>query len=78
MRCWDARQHVSDHLDSTLRDTDTSHHWTSRDLRCLVAGRWTGVGESSGVDIGGDATSESGEASAVVRHGGRVELESFG
>jgi len=36
------------------------------------------LGGLSGVDVGGDASSECGEASAVVRHGGRVELESLG
>jgi hypothetical protein len=35
-------------------------------MRCLVAGRWTDVGESSGVDVGGDTTSQRGEPAAVV------------
>ena len=48
------------------------------DQRCLVAGRWAGVGESSGVNVGRDTTSERGESAAIHRHGGRVELESLG
>lgn len=38
--------------------------------------RW--LGERSGVDVGGDTTSERGEASAIDRNGGRVDLESLG
>jgi len=48
------------------------------DMRCLVAGLWADVGESSGVNVSGDTTSERSEASPVDRHGGRVELESLG
>ena len=70
----DALTPMSRMPDLALPDEDG----TAVDMRCLVAGRWAGVGESSGVDVGGDTTSERGEASAVDRHGGRVELESLG
>ncbi len=51
---------------------------TLLDRTCFVASRWMEVSASSGVDVSSDTASERGEASAVVRHAGRVDLEPLG
>jgi hypothetical protein len=60
------------------RELSAGDRVTERTFCAALAERWTVVGESSGVDVGGDTTSERGEASAIDRDGRRVELEPLG